>query len=60
MNTEIQITEYDAPFTSFNSQYGKVSFQQWLGYEQDRLAKDGIDSEVKWSEDCAECALFRK
>ena len=40
------ITTFDAPDVMLDSQYGTISYAAWLSKEKERLAQDGIVTQV--------------
>lgn len=40
------VTEWTLPETQMDTQYGRLSYEDWLGEEQDRLAQGGIKTQI--------------
>lgn len=59
MEDLFRITEYGDPLDTFGSQYGQVEWRDWLGFEAERLHRDGIKTEIRTRKPDHFTALFR-
>ncbi len=57
-NEELRLTVWEDPSVKFSTQWGRITYLEWLEAEGERMARNGWDTEVLFN-DNHQCALFR-